>query len=459
MEKTFYDEYLNVEGKRANVNQVGSALVSVDMFSNTATPTANRDGLIVWLPGLAMDAIKRFTLVSTSDTSGAVGALGSPSPFGFSFTIKSTSAFIITQTNINVSPGLDNDAQDQFTLCRVNAGYVDIKSATTSGVTIPGEISAGAVQDISMLFPSGTAASIGQQSTSTKDALLGEQASMGVTMVVGDYMPVNYTRPLIMNSRISTGFSGYETELLTAPVYFSTTSPQNNFVWISPYIDVPAGSMATRPDVPNMSPFTVPYFKIATVITDKTANFGTGSHPSLMVVHFYGSAQEASGSVTMESIALSERFPFVHMDEASSYSLSPQYHYTRPSVTGNLLSNRMWLGTAMQLVWTSGSPLTNAIAISSIRLGNSSRLKEGELGPARVARFSGFGQGQQLTVTGKASYECLMSGGTAPYLKATDSSKGLSLQETIDLNAEFDSSSHSAKRVWRTSEVRKRSRD
>lgn len=437
-EEEFVDEFYCPSKKAPNVNPIGSSLITVEMYSNTSQVADGKDGLIVWLPGLTMDACKRFIEYEPSDAP----PLTATPPYGFTFTMAS-SAFVITSINVNVSPGVDELANSNFVYSRVNAGHLRVNSATSGGITTPGVISCGAIQDIRAMFPFGTPATIGQQCVTSKDAVLGEPAAKGVEMIVGDFAPVSYSIPLLQNNQVS-AFSGMETSILFSPATYSSSTSRNNYVWISSIVSVSSTDVANRLTPTPISPFTVPYLKLRCKV-DAGSITGT---PAIHVHHYFGAAVETSGSstLTMDTAVYSDMFPLLQGEAETGPAPIPaegdQVFYSK----GKSSTNRMWLGT--MVVIASNAANNGLVHIQSIEFGDPDRFKEGHLGPARVAIYSGFNQGQEVTISGKSGYECAVAGSIAPYRKASDAYMRVSLEDKIERSRLFNTDCECVKRSW-----------
>lgn len=419
-------------------------------------------GIIIWQPNRGAGSLYRFGLVPNnaqiSSNDAPAGGLsaqqrgfiphGSASLLGGHVLLKFNSSLAVPYNGTNTGDliKIAPDLSQSFSQVRVYSGDLRIQSDTVSigNTALNGYFSAGAfsdTRDISQVVESGgqpnnafNPADMVQNSVTSKDGLKEVAATRGIVSLVGSDIQPFYQPPNADETDFqSAGWSTYNlTGTPMAAVPAVGTPHLVLEAWVSPW-DI---------TMKNLGHAGVQQINVGAINLNGTLDFAltldisgrTGVDPTVSTytlkckfTHVFatctsGPEYRLHYSTPFETDSKHynqgdlENFNAVFTSSARKYQESFVTNHEREKPGG------MYLGTfiSVAIVLSSGTTVDvvgQTVYTSSLQVRARNVYGAGEIGPARVIRWDGMSNGQQIKIDGVINAQCIPEGAIAPFVQ------------------------------------------
>lgn len=390
---------------------------------------STRSGLLLWLPWRGLDSFKRMGLVPKNATR-------TLSNRTWTWTKETAIPYGSDQGQIKVSP----DAAKDFSFTRMIAAKLSCSSTAIAigQTTITGQVAWGVLQDTRDVSQSDQGAfvadAIVQQSMTAKDAAINQQLADGWMGVLGSDVEMDFRVP-DRNNYFSRN-AGVEKFILVDDAGVTTASlaaGSKDYItahhispWGVNYVDtqvLPAINWVQLESA-NINVFGKVKFVCyveGTLVAKGTPVLDIGYTIRVACQDTYASCNK-DGSVTYNQGPRCERDITLLNNQIVGSNTQVQFEHTVQNRTDLYGSDSIYIGTAF---YTQGMNTTDAVVTLKVSNFHVHMFAEdiytqGELGPARVVRYDGVGEEQQMAVSGSLLVECVPEGTIAPYVTTSD---------------------------------------
>lgn len=397
----------------------------------TGEQISTRNGLVVWLPWRGLNSMWRMALIPAGTVS-----VGSVIDGGGNITYSRNIAMPYNEEagQIRIAQSVEKD----FTVTRMVAARASVVGRAlpiVQGTAITGKLAWGVVSDTRDLERLGwTPEAIEQQTPIKKDAALQQELVNGVEMILGCDIPQVFTAPNRDNYTTLNGekhvFQLATDELPVQNIPAGTTVQSNlKIVSISP----------RGAQLGNANPLTEP---LNTIYMEPISLGGQVRYYLFFMGMLTSAPTQQSGMTCMCTVHFADVFGAVGPNGQMVYQQTPAVGINCVIPPDTPLNTPVAFRVdhaALDNVYrftVDGMYVGSRIRVSITNSGNAAfdmklmycflaaevldTFAEGEVGPARVVRYDGVSEQQQIAVTGDLLVECVPEGNVAPFIIPTE---------------------------------------
>lgn len=410
-----------------------------DRGVNEAVPTS--EGLLLWHVKRGVQSIYRMGIVPQGSVSneGNKGLNQSiPNMVGSYMNTLSFEKPLALPYARDQNVVVGSNLSEEFSSARMYAGVVDVQSDTlpSGSYALNGRISAGNISDTRDIAQTRSGAyssiTLTQTSLSSKDAIKNTNVHEGVTTIIGSDMPSEFTQPDHDMVDYLDGSFKRITRAYDEVIGSGTNQTGSGWyalrtLWVSPWGVTLQGSSVVNttieaPAIDEAGVIDIDWFTGFSPIDSKGANFDTG----IVIEDIYAVCRE-DGTVHYH---VSPQFQPIDRREAGLGDPDKKYKFSaRPRMgRSSMLDEGKYIGTAMTIAtlctsttnttfeqpqWQFNRTDGKEVVVLRARSAN----RGSALGPARVIRWEGVGEGQALKVSGMANVQVVPQADTATLVR------------------------------------------
>ena len=420
----------------------------------------SRTGLIVWLPWRGLASIWRMGIVPSGTTT--VGAiLGT---IDATWTRDCAVPYALSAGQVR----LGQDVTRDFSVTRMVAAHVNVSSRgiAIGSTAITGKVTWGVVADTRDIEKLGwRPEAIVQQTPVSKDAALQQNIADGVDMILACDIPTMFSVPNRDNHWSENGEKQvFELALDNLPAMnvAAGTTVDTNLppVFISPRGLTLAGHTSLQTEAIGIAGQCKHFMHFHATYSTIQPPQQSGLN-CLFTVNFQDvfAILLKTGQIVYTFAPPVTRPYVLPPDSPLEYLIAFRGEYISIDHADLLVTNDqggMYVGTRIYITVTNASNAAFDVRLAYCFAGTVSidLFNEGEVGPARIVRYDGVSEGQQLTVTGSLLVECVPEGNIAPFIIPTERivPRAVSINIYNFLSIMYNSKNTLFKRMWQSAE-------